>query len=64
MSSLKIAERQILEQHFGMARGDVLNFSHRTFGEFVFRTAVGVAFFYNLSLTTFLLDLRDREIST
>ena len=36
MSSLKIAERQILEQHFGMAGGYVLNFSDRTFGEFVF----------------------------
>jgi hypothetical protein len=36
MSSLKMAERQILEQHFGMASGYVLNFSDRTFGEFVF----------------------------
>lgn len=36
MSSLKMAERQILEQHFGMAGGYVLNFSDRTFGEFVF----------------------------
>ena len=35
MSSLKIAERQVLEQHFGMASGYVLNFSDRTFGEFV-----------------------------
>jgi hypothetical protein len=40
MSSLKIAERQVLEQHFGMASGYVLNFSDRTFGEFV-REAVG-----------------------
>lgn len=40
MSSLKMAERQILEQHFGMAGGYVLNFSDRTFGEFV-REAVG-----------------------
>jgi hypothetical protein len=36
MSSFKMAERQILEQHFGMASGYVLNFSDRTFGEFVF----------------------------
>ena len=36
MSSLKMAERQILEQHFGMAGGYVLSFSDRTFGEFVF----------------------------
>jgi len=36
MSSLKMAEKQILEQHFGMAGGYVLNFSDRTFGEFVF----------------------------
>src|SRR5882757_4363394 len=40
MSSLKMAERQILEQHFGMGEGYVLNFSDRTFGEFV-REAVG-----------------------
>jgi hypothetical protein len=40
MSSLKMAERQLLEQHFGMAHGYVLNFSDRTFGEFV-REAVG-----------------------
>ena len=40
MSSLKMAERQLLEQHFGMASGYVLNFSDRTFGEFV-REAVG-----------------------
>jgi hypothetical protein len=33
-----MAERQILEQHFGMAGGYVLNFSDRTFGEFVFET--------------------------
>ena len=36
MSSLKLAERQILEQHFGMSGGWVLNFTDRTFGEFVF----------------------------
>jgi hypothetical protein len=36
MSSLKMAERQVLEQHFGMASGYVLDFSDRTFGEFVF----------------------------
>jgi len=35
MSSLKMAERQILEQHFGMSSGYVMNFSDRTFGEFV-----------------------------
>ncbi len=40
MSSFKMAERQILEQHLGMASGYVLNFSDRTFGEFVFE-AVG-----------------------
>lgn len=40
MSSLKIAERQVLEQQFGMASGYVLNFSDRTFGEFVLE-AVG-----------------------
>jgi hypothetical protein len=40
MSSLKMPERQILEQHFGMAGGYVLNFSDRTFGEFVLE-AVG-----------------------
>jgi hypothetical protein len=40
MSSLKMAERQILEQHFGMASGYVLDFSDRTFGEFV-RESVG-----------------------
>lgn len=40
MSSLKMAERQILEQHFGMGGGYVLNFSDRTFGEFVLE-AVG-----------------------
>jgi hypothetical protein len=36
MSSLKMAERQVLEQHFGMSGGYVLNFTDRTFGEFVF----------------------------
>ena len=40
MSSLKMADRQILEKHFGMASGYVLNFSDRTFGEFIFE-AVG-----------------------
>lgn len=35
MSSLSMADRQILEKHFGMASGYVLNFSDRTFGEFV-----------------------------
>jgi len=40
MSSLKMAERQILEQHFVMEKGHVLNFSDRTFGEFVLE-AVG-----------------------
>jgi len=40
MSSLKMAEHQVLEQHFGMSGGFVLNFSDRTFGEFVFE-AVG-----------------------
>jgi hypothetical protein len=35
-----MAERQILEQHFGMANGYVLDFSDRTFGEFV-RESVG-----------------------
>jgi hypothetical protein len=36
MSALSMADRQILEKHFGMASGYVLNFSDRTFGEFVF----------------------------
>ena len=40
MSKLSIADRQILETHFGMASGYVLNFSDRTFEEFVFE-AVG-----------------------
>jgi len=35
MSSLSMADRQTLEKHFGMASGYVLNFSDRTFGEFV-----------------------------
>lgn len=35
MSTLSVADRQILENHFGMASGYVLNFSDRTFGEFV-----------------------------
>jgi hypothetical protein len=42
MSSLSIADRHNLEKHFGMAGGYVLNFSDRTFGEFVFE-AVGLA---------------------
>lgn len=41
MSSLKMAERQILEQHFGMSSGYVLNFTDRTFGEFILE-AVGL----------------------
>jgi hypothetical protein len=41
MSSLSIADRHNLEKHFGMAGGYVLNFSDRTFGEFVFE-AVGL----------------------
>lgn len=40
MSSLKMTERQILEEHFGMSGGYVLNFSDRTSGEFVLE-AVG-----------------------
>lgn len=40
MSSLKMADRLIFEKHFGMANGYVLNFSDRTFREFVFE-AVG-----------------------
>jgi hypothetical protein len=35
-----MADRQILEKHFGMSSGYVLNFSDRTFGEFVLE-AVG-----------------------
>lgn len=35
MSSLKMAERRLLEQHFQMECGLVLDFSNRTFGEFV-----------------------------
>ena len=35
MSTLSMTERQILEKHFGMSGGYVLNFSDRTFGEFV-----------------------------
>jgi hypothetical protein len=38
MSSLTLADRQILEKHFGMAGGYVLNFSDRTFGEIVFES--------------------------
>ena len=40
MSSLPMADRRILEKHFGMSGGYVLNFSDRTFGEFVLE-AVG-----------------------
>lgn len=35
MSSLKMADRRLLEKHFQMKGGYVLNFSDRTFGEFV-----------------------------
>jgi hypothetical protein len=35
MSSLSMADRRILEKHFQMEGGYVLNFSDRTFGEFV-----------------------------
>ena len=35
MSSLKMADRRLLEKHFRMEGGYVLNFSDRTFGEFV-----------------------------
>lgn len=41
MSVLSIADRSNLERHFGMSDGYVLNFSDRTFGEFVFE-AVGL----------------------
>ena len=41
MSALSIADRHNLEKHFGMSGGYVLNFSDRTFGEFVFE-AVGL----------------------
>ena len=41
MSSLSLADRRNLEKHFDMAGGYVLNFSDRTFGEFVF-DAVGL----------------------
>jgi hypothetical protein len=36
MSSLSIADRHNLEKHFSMSGGYVLNFSDRTFGEFIF----------------------------
>ncbi len=39
MSSLSMADRRILEKHFQMEGGYVLNFSDRTFGEFVFEAA-------------------------
>lgn len=35
MSTLSVADRHILENHLDMASGYVLNFSDRTFGEFV-----------------------------
>lgn len=38
MSALSITDRHNLENHFGMSGGYVLNFSDRTFGEFVFET--------------------------
>ena len=41
MSTFSMAERQNLEQFLGMLGGYVLNFSDRTFGEFVFET-VGI----------------------
>lgn len=41
MSSLRLIERNCVEQLFGMADGYVLDFSNRTFGQFV-RTAAGV----------------------
>lgn len=41
MSSLNMADRHSLEKLFGMEGGYVLNFSDRTFGEFIFE-AVGV----------------------
>ncbi|MEO5961658.1 MAG: hypothetical protein ABIR80_21300, partial [Opitutaceae bacterium] len=39
MSAFSMADRQNLEKHFGMAGGYVLNFSDRTFGEFIFEAA-------------------------
>ena len=50
MSALSITDRHNLENHFGMSGGYVLNFSDRTFGEFVFET-VG-------------LDIHDQKYST
>lgn len=41
MSTFSMAERHNLEKLFGMSSGYVLNFSDRTFGEFVFET-VGI----------------------
>jgi 23S rRNA pseudoU1915 N3-methylase RlmH len=41
MSALSVAERKILEAHFGMGSGYVLNFSDRAFGEVV-DEAVGI----------------------
>jgi len=38
MSALSMAERQVLEKHFDMSGGYVLNFSDRTFSEFVAET--------------------------
>lgn len=41
MSTFSMAERHNLEKFLGMSSGYVLNFSDRTFGEFVFET-VGI----------------------
>ena len=41
MSTFSMAERHNLEKFLGMSSGYVLNFSDRTFGEFVFE-AVGI----------------------
>jgi hypothetical protein len=41
MSTFSMAERHNLEKFLGMSGGYVLNFSDRTFGEFVFET-VGI----------------------
>lgn len=41
MSTFSMAERHNLEKFYGMSSGYVLNFSDRTFGEFVFET-VGI----------------------
>jgi hypothetical protein len=39
MSYLGMADKQVVEQFLGMSSGYVLNFSDRTFGEFMFETA-------------------------